>query len=551
MRGRYQLYRSCAEQLRSTRSGWERLPLLIELSGSLHDYRPSLARDYAVEALDIAKGLGDRYWTARASYDLALAAIDSSNFSEILFYLRQASSLFKEVNEIRRKAIAELATGSVWIAMGRVDDATDLLHHVHDYFIRSRDYSYLVETLLLLGQAGMVAGDCARGLRYYTEGLQMSRRQELDLLAGRIYRSLGAAYERIGEREYRQKYLRLSLSIAKQQHTPLLYALSLTDMGRFYIERNLYQHAETYLRRAGTIYRCLQYRAHEAMVWQGLGDIHWKRGNVRDGFRYYKRGMMLVSESEHILVQGKLYESIGKLYVSSGEYRRGLHRLQKGLQLLENYGDPYHLYHVHGTLAKAAETSGDTELSLKHHKLYIQIKENYLDGYSCLVAGRTEAEGKVRRLQRQLLRERKLKMALQKEVEEKEVSLTSLTLQLVQTGESLRKHWDSRKREREAREEDERENKPEPVGPDTDWELFARHFCMVHREFYYVLMQKYPELTPTEVKVCSLIRVGHCSSEIAELLSVSKRTVDRHRENIRCKLGLGRRESLTQVIQGM
>lgn len=46
------------------------------------------------------------------------------------------------------------------------------------------------------------------------------------------------------------------------------------------------------------------------------------------------------------------------------------------------------------------------------------------------------------------------------------------------------------------------------------------------------------KLTLAELKVCRLVRAGHSSKEIAELLNISPETVQTHRRNIRRKLGL-------------
>lgn len=46
------------------------------------------------------------------------------------------------------------------------------------------------------------------------------------------------------------------------------------------------------------------------------------------------------------------------------------------------------------------------------------------------------------------------------------------------------------------------------------------------------------KLTPKELQVCSMIRQGLTVKEIAQLLHLSPRTVDKHRENIRKKLGI-------------
>lgn len=60
------------------------------------------------------------------------------------------------------------------------------------------------------------------------------------------------------------------------------------------------------------------------------------------------------------------------------------------------------------------------------------------------------------------------------------------------------------------------------------------------------------DLTPAELQVANLIRQGKVSKDIAELLNLSPRTVEFHRDNIRKKLGItDRRTSLRTVLQNL
>ncbi len=52
------------------------------------------------------------------------------------------------------------------------------------------------------------------------------------------------------------------------------------------------------------------------------------------------------------------------------------------------------------------------------------------------------------------------------------------------------------------------------------------------------LGNKYTKLTPTEIQVANLIKYGKTSKEIADVMYMSKKTIDLHRYNIRKKLGL-------------
>ncbi len=54
----------------------------------------------------------------------------------------------------------------------------------------------------------------------------------------------------------------------------------------------------------------------------------------------------------------------------------------------------------------------------------------------------------------------------------------------------------------------------------------------------YRLSPQYLRLTPTEIEIAHLVRDGKTTKEIAELLNLSCRTVESHRQNIRIKSGL-------------
>ena len=57
------------------------------------------------------------------------------------------------------------------------------------------------------------------------------------------------------------------------------------------------------------------------------------------------------------------------------------------------------------------------------------------------------------------------------------------------------------------------------------------------------LSAKYMHLTPSEIHIANLLRQGKTTQEIADFLSISIRTVETHRKNIRKKLGLHSRKA--------
>ncbi len=73
---------------------------------------------------------------------------------------------------------------------------------------------------------------------------------------------------------------------------------------------------------------------------------------------------------------------------------------------------------------------------------------------------------------------------------------------------------------------------------DNDWDRFEREFQLVHSDFLQKLAQQCPRLTPTELKICALLKINLSNKDITRLLSVSLRNVESHRYAIRRKLGI-------------
>jgi DNA-binding CsgD family transcriptional regulator len=84
-----------------------------------------------------------------------------------------------------------------------------------------------------------------------------------------------------------------------------------------------------------------------------------------------------------------------------------------------------------------------------------------------------------------------------------------------------------------------------------DWEKFDRQFRVVHPDFIRKLTERAPDLTPTEVRICTMLRMNLKSHEMAQIFCITEDGVEFHRRNIRRKLGLKKEEKLPIVLGAM
>ena len=80
--------------------------------------------------------------------------------------------------------------------------------------------------------------------------------------------------------------------------------------------------------------------------------------------------------------------------------------------------------------------------------------------------------------------------------------------------------------------------------PDLDSE-FNKKLNEANEKYFTKLLNLYPELSPTELKVCALLRMNLSTKEISQVCNRSIRTIDFTRNNIRKRMNLQPNDNLT------
>ena len=71
---------------------------------------------------------------------------------------------------------------------------------------------------------------------------------------------------------------------------------------------------------------------------------------------------------------------------------------------------------------------------------------------------------------------------------------------------------------------------------ETDWEKFKLHFEQVHPNFFKDLLEKHPNLTNNEIRLCAYFHINLTAKEIATLLNINPESVHRAKNRLNKKL---------------
>lgn len=147
---------------------------------------------------------------------------------------------------------------------------------------------------------------------------------------------------------------------------------------------------------------------------------------------------------------------------------------------------------------------------------------------------------------------KKLEETLQQTLNELEIRVRERTVELEEANTALRVLLKRREEDQANLEERLQLNVNELIAPLIDairscgaqdrvinyLDLLEMHLKEIASPFMYTLSSVYRHLTPKEIRVASMIRDGKNTKEMAELIGVSRLTIEKHRNNIRKKLGL-------------
>lgn len=328
-----------------------------------------------------------------------------------------------------------------------------------------------------------------------------------------------------------------------------------TDRGYCYLKLGNITEAKKYLYKAKAVLKKKQL-AYMVPNLSFLGDLKNEQLRYDSALIYYNQSLQLLEKYKiHTKYKPELLEKISDIYIRKGNLLEAVNHLKASKQSYERLFSTSsklnkHLFEIKNKykeqLAKHEKTIGSQDIVIKEQNNLVFRLAIVLGTIIVLTIGIylfISQRNKIKKLSfvQQLT---KVKNAEILEMKSKE--LTSSSLIMIELEDSIHilleeiKKLNSSKYQLLKKKYAKKQN--------NSWDEFNKRFIEVNNQFHTDLCTKHPELSPSELKHCALIRLKLDNHEISKLLNLSQQSLHTSRYRIRKKMGIESSASLTSYI---
>jgi len=543
--------------LSATVDDLERLRLLITLALALTRVDPHEGLRYAHEAEELARELKEDESLGEALRASAFCHETLCDYPTAMKCATRARESHRKARNRTGEARCLNAIGVIANGMTDYTSALAALSEARELFNADGDRAGIASVCNNIGMVHQELGDFSDALSAYLEALRLNEELGLESLVAANVGNVSNIYYYLGDYDKSFEYDTRALDIARKQNDLYGVAHALESIASNYKQRGEHDAALQALDEALTIFRGMSERRYEAAALIKLGTLHESRNEPKEALDNFQWALRIAEEigKDDIAVNARLH--IGALHIDRSANRKAIVVLRRALEGARDGAMVRMECELMNKLATALHAVGESAEAFTLMNERTTLLEQLYGEQQRRVVAEMQARFDVERAERQrdLLRLRNEHLEEMMELRSKE--LTSMAMRLVQKNaflQKLRKETIQLAAEQPtAQQALERLVRAivENLHGDDEWSRFEQEFQHVHQDFMRRLANDYPKLSPTELKVCALLKVNLSNKEIANLLSVSLRNVESHRYSIRKKMELPSETNLAAYLAGM
>lgn len=575
----------------------------VNVAGRLHElilYSDiEKAKVYLDDQLYISKKLGYKKGLAKSFYNLGGYFENLGNRDSVAYFYNMANVIYKAIknkpmenNTLKAMAINQYAQGNAEEALSLMRTLETARNMVGDSIEMAKDYNFIAGIFVQLGNQ-------EKAYENVMKALEMYRNLEDELGEADTLYTLSSLEDHRGNNELSITYIKEALDIYRKNDDVFYEALLLSGLSGSYSTLGLYDEALEFGKDALAISKEIKATDIESDANTKIAYALKSKGRIHESITFSLEALRLAEKSNAQLNVLRIKNNLADAYLDDGKYYKAITFARQAEQLAEAINSPvdkvisldilFNSYKMKGlnddalVVLEEQHILQDSLYNLEKNKeieamraaFDLERKEQQLI-YKDTEINLLEQQEKVSQLQKLSLgvglflsltlmgmaiygfkqKSKRTKIEKEKldvELAYKKKELTTHALHLAKKNELL----EGLKQKANLLKADENITNGYQqlirtidfdLKDDNNWENFANYFQQVHKDFNQSVTQKYPEVTPKELRLILLVKMNLSIKEIANILNISVAGVKKARQRLRKKMNLSTQDSLEITV---
>lgn len=485
--------------------------------------------------------------------DIYLTLSDKVIHSNRQLALKYAEDLLELSHDLNNDSISNIATlnlARIYLLIGNYPRSLDLYQQVLKN--KTADSAILLLAYNGVGIINYYQGDYKNAAIAYNKGLTFLPTIDFTKKNNRsakqnILNNLGILYEEMKDYDKSEHYYNESLDFSKEINNQLAYASTLTNYGRLLHKQGKDSLALEYYIEALRIRTDLKDETGIILSYDGLGEYYFDLKRYDLAEKYLKQAISLASKAGDLLTVRRSSSHLFKIYELQNKYQLAFETLALNKKVSDSLFNDERTNKINQLKAEfEAERKLNVAKAKEREKelLYLLIGVGLLLSLIIVSLLFYLQRNKIRN---SLLQQAHLKLekeSLEKDIELKNKELTANTMHLMQKNQLIDEISEKLTKIQMPMAEEPKQA-IQKVVTDLQSNLrpellkeFEFRFQQIHEDFYDILNERFPNLTPSERKLCAFLKLGMTSKEISAITHQNIKSLEIARTRLRKKLNL-------------
>ncbi|NJL12473.1 MAG: tetratricopeptide repeat protein [Microscillaceae bacterium] len=527
-----------------------------------------------------------RHDTVRIDAWLGLASLHQAQVPDsLLYFAEQALKLSQKISHIDREASARHLYGQALHFKGEFQEAESHLKAALQLAQKAGNLSIQGKIWSTWGNNAYRLGDFKKALQYFLRALRVFEKLGDLSSQARLNNNVGSIQEQQENYEKALFHYFKALALKQKIGDKLTIGSTQGNIANVYAIQQRYDSAIFYYETAIASHEKVENLRGLASQYTNLGYMFWEQKKYSEALQAYKKSLVYDEKLQNPEGIAANWLNIASVYRETRDFEKAQEAHQKALAIYQKskmrnqlqialkslariQADMGHFDQAYQTLLDQQalkdslfseekslqmaemQTRYETEKKEQENQLLRARNESQLRGLVALGALLALVLG----IGLSILRIKQLQFRnAQAQIRQREQEAILLAESLMEKDHLVDEIQFQLQHLREARQED-KINQIEQllnarISTENDWLRFRQLFESIYPNFFVKLHHQFPQLSPNEIKICAIEKLGIKDSEAGDLLGVNPETVKKGRYRLRKNLNEADKEALQSFIR--